>query len=150
MGPARGGPGPRGAPDFAAFVHFVKSRRAPLAAPLVQVRPLAFDPGRVELGCETQFDETRLSDRDTRGELEALLGEFFGVPTTLGVTRVRRGEGGAPPMDAPRTLVEAAEEARSARVVEKEQSARQHPAVKAIAEELGGAIAKVRVLDEGG
>lgn len=122
----------------------VKKRRPPLAANLALVRPLTFEPGRVDLGCETAFDEQKLSDPDTKRALEVLLSEYLGAPTTLNVQRAK-----GPVPEAPPTLQEAADQAQRARNQEKAEVAVERPAVKAVAGEFGGSIAKVRVVDEG-
>ena len=137
---------------FRAFVDVVKKKRPPLAATLVQVRPLAFEKGHVELGCETRFDLQKLEDADTKKVLEGFLAEYFGAKTPLSV-RHAKGEAPAPaperPATHPATLDEVAEAGRRALRSQKEQTAIAHPAVKAIEGELGGKIANVRVLDEG-
>lgn len=146
-------PGPAPAPgpiasdrggNFVGFVQLVKKRRPPLAANLALVRPLQFGPGRVELGCETAFDEQKLNDPETKRALEGLLSEYLGAPTQL---TVQRTKGAA--VEAPPTLQEAADEAQRAKNQEKAEVARERPAVKAVAGEFGGSIAKVRVVDEG-
>ncbi|MEQ8976973.1 MAG: DNA polymerase III subunit gamma/tau [Deltaproteobacteria bacterium] len=132
---------------FKAFVDLVKKKRPPLAATLVQVRPLTFEKGRVELGCETRFDLHKLEDADTKKTLEGYLEEYFGAPTRIEVRHSKGG--GAPSQERPATLDEVHEAGRQATRREKERAAKSHPAVKAIEGELGGEIAKVRVLDEG-
>ncbi len=132
---------------FKAFVDLVKKKRPPLAATLVQVRPLAFEKGHVELGCETRFDLHKLEDADTKKTLEGFLAEYFGAPTRIEVRHSKGG--GAPTQERPATLDEVHEAGRQATRREKERVAKSHPAVKAIEGELGGEIAKVRVLDEG-
>ncbi|MEQ9504109.1 MAG: DNA polymerase III subunit gamma/tau [Deltaproteobacteria bacterium] len=132
---------------FKAFVDLVKKKRPPLAATLVQVRPLTFEKGRVELGCETRFDLHKLEDADTKKTLEGYLAEYFGAPTRIEVRHSKGG--GAPSQERPATLDEVHEAGRQATRREKERVAKSHPAVKAIEGELGGEIAKVRVLDEG-
>lgn len=135
-----------GPKDFAAFVELVKERRPPLAATLLQVRPLAFGPDGVTLGCETAFDEKKLQDRDTQSYLEELLEVFFGAKPSLEITRGKR-TGSAVDPDK-RTLAEVDDERRKARVSEKERAAREAPAVKAISNKLGAEIADIRVIDD--
>ena len=133
-----------GREGFERWVTIVKKRRPSLAATLLQVRPLSFSVGGVRLGTETDFDRRKLLDRETRSALERLLAEFFGTSVSLEVTRA--GEP-APPEE--KSLTEIEDDRVRARRARKEQVAMDNPAVKAIAGELGGEIAKVRVLDEG-
>jgi DNA polymerase III subunit gamma/tau len=137
--PAAGG-------DFGAFVDLVKTRRPALAASLSQVRPLAFGPSTVNLGCETGFDEKKLKERETHDYLQGILEEFFGRKIELEISRNPKGAGATAPEK--RTLAEVDEEKRQARVSAKEQAAREAPAVRAIQNELGGEISDVRVIDE--
>lgn len=129
---------------FRAFVDMVKKNRPPLAATLVQVRPLTFEKGNVVLGCETAFDQRKLEDADTKKRLESLLSDYFGAPTQLTVQR-----GAGTPVEQPATIDEVTQADRRAVRQEKERVARSNPAVKAIEGQLGGEIARVRVIDEG-
>jgi len=129
---------------FAHFVGEVRRRRPALAANLVHVRPLAFGVDGVVLGCETAFDEGKLNDRETHDALSAMLGDHFRRPVRLVVQR-----GFELASTAPRTLAEVEDEHQAAVRVAKEQAARDNPAVRAVVGTLGGAIANVRVLDEG-
>ena len=129
---------------FRAFVDMVKKKRPPLAATLVQVRPLTFEKGNVVLGCETAFDQRKLEDADTKKRLESLLSDYFGAQTQLTVQR-----GAGTPIEQPATLDEVTQADRRAVRQEKERVARSNPAVKAIEGQLGGEIARVRVIDEG-
>ncbi len=120
---------------FRAFVDLVRSRRPTLSGSLAHVRPLAFEAGRVVLGCESGF-------------LEGLAGEHLGAATTLSVERVERGERAPSDATVPQTLDEIAVGEQNARRAEKARIARSRPAVRALREELGAEIAKVRVLDD--
>ncbi len=127
--------------DYAAFVGWVKARRPSMAASLLQVRPMVFEASRVVFGVETAFDEGKLQDPETKGAIDAFLSEFFGRKVHFEVTRSKDG--------GPRTLNEEADAARNARLAEKEKVARQSPAVKALQDELGAGVVKVRPIDEG-
>ncbi len=113
------------------------------------MRPLTFRAGNVELASDTAFDESKLKDPEVRLFLEKMLAEFFGGPTTLGIRRLEPPRGERPSAAVPKTIVEVEESARQARRDEKGLLARERPAVKAVCEELGGTIAKVRVIDDG-
>jgi DNA polymerase-3 subunit gamma/tau len=130
---------------FARFVAEVRRRRPALAATLVQVRPLVFDAEQVLLGCETAFDQGKLNDRETHEVLAAFLAEHFGGPVRLTVQRGFEVAAAA----TKRTLAEVDDAHQAAVRVAKEQAARDNPAVRAVVTTLGGAIANVRILDEG-
>jgi hypothetical protein len=133
---------------FRAFVDLVRSRRPTLSGSLAHVRPLAFEAGRVVLGCESGFDASVLGAPDTIRFLEGLAGEHLGAATTLSVERVERGERAPSDATVPQTLDEIAVGEQNARRAEKARIARSRPAVRALREELGAEIAKVRVLDD--
>ncbi|MEM7676790.1 MAG: hypothetical protein AAF449_12375, partial [Myxococcota bacterium] len=142
--PEGGSAGAGGSPkvDFESFVAMVRAKRPSLAATLLQVRPLAFEVGRVKLGCETAFDVAKLRERDTREDVEQLLAEFLGAPTTMEVARVNAGN------DGPRTITETEEAKRAAKQAAVTQAALQHPAVKAVSGTLGAEVTKVHIQDE--
>jgi DNA polymerase-3 subunit gamma/tau len=130
---------------WVGFVDLLKRKRPSLAATLAQVRPLCFERGSTELGCETAFDENKLNEPETRAYIESLLAEYFGQKTSMAVTRTQKGS--ASP-DTPRTITEAEETSRDVRRGEKDTTARSRAAVIAAEEELGATISKVRVIDE--
>lgn len=135
---------------FESFVQVVRKRRPTLYGQLAHVRPVAFGPGRVELGVETRFDEATLGAPDTKRYLEEMLKEHLGSATELVVTRLERAlvepeRRSAPP---PPTMVEREENARRVRRKEKEEQARKKKAVKTALEELGAKVAAVRVIED--
>ncbi|MCK6552310.1 hypothetical protein L6R52_41150, partial [Myxococcota bacterium] len=130
---------------FRTFVELLKKKRPSLAAMLSQVRPLAFGPGGVELGCDSAFEEGKLKETEPRQYLESLLAEHFGRSVALRVTRVARAEA---TRTVPVTLSEAEDRDRAERRNEKGVAARSRPAVQALTEELGARVARVRVIDD--
>ncbi|MCC7384926.1 MAG: DNA polymerase III subunit gamma/tau [Deltaproteobacteria bacterium] len=141
---------PRDGASFSDFVAVVRKKRPSLSS-LLQVRPLAFGAGAVELGCETSFDESQLTHVDTKRFLEGVLAELFGRPTELRVRRIAKGEAPAAPAEAapmPATLSEAEEAERAERRADKIRDAKDRPAVRALMQELGASVAKVRPVDE--
>lgn len=133
-----------GSGDFRAFVETVKRERPALAASLAQVRPAAFGPDGVVLQCENAFDAQALGERRKREFLQSALEAFFGTAVPLDI---RRASGGTGPEQSKTVAEQEAAEA-AARRREKEARARNHPAVKAIEDELGGSVARVRVREE--
>lgn len=141
---------PRDGASFSDFVAVVRKKRPSLSS-LLQVRPLAFSAGAVELGCETSFDESQLTHVDTKRFLEGVLAELFGRPTELRVRRIAKGEAPAAPVEAapmPATLSETEEAERAERRADKIRDAKDRPAVRALMQELGASVAKVRPVDE--
>lgn len=132
--------------DYEAFVQTLRGRRPSLAATLGQVRPLAFGPKGVKLGCETSFDQKKLEDRETRTYVEALLEELFGHRVGLEIQRLSAKKAGS--TDQPETPAEKDAARKQAEREEKVRTARERPAVKAVTE-LGAEIARIRVHDEG-
>jgi DNA polymerase-3 subunit gamma/tau len=133
-----------GARDFRGFVEAVKAARPALGASLAQVRPAEFGPERVVLLCESAFDLQNLGPRKTRDFLQSMLRDFFGTPVPLDIDRAD-GRSAA----AGSSSIAAQDEAEAtARRMAKEERARNHPAVKAIQDELGGSVARVRVREE--
>jgi len=133
---------PRRGPDFRAFVEAMKAERPALAASLAQVRPARFDAGGVALVCETAFDAKALSAAKTRDFLQQRLADIFGSDVPLDIGR------GAGPTETAPSLAEQDQREADERRRAKEEKARNHPAVKAIQDELGGSVASVRVRDE--
>lgn len=131
---------------YRRFVEAMAQKRPALAATLHQVRPLKFDATHVHLVCETAFDGDKLAEPETKRALESAVDGFFGCRVPLEVSRQRM-----PPTEVstkPRTLVEADDQERAARIADKLSRARTRPAVKAVIAELGASIGRVRVLGE--
>ncbi len=128
---------------FQEFVSKLMKKRPPVAATLGLVRPLVFEGGQVEFGCETAFDFAQLEHRETQDLIQAELEAFFGQKTELKVRRMKADDDST----VPATLMEQTERKREARIAHKTEQAKEHPAVKAVASELGGQVSKIRVDD---
>ncbi len=146
--PAEPPAAPQGAvPErFRDFAQAVGKKRPALGAMLAQVRPLHFGPGRVELGCDTAFDEKKLSDPETKQYLEASLKAFFGEAAFVAVKRHVAPK--TPHSEVPSTMTEELQAKTKKRHDAKRQLARKRPAVKAVEEKFGAQVTRVRVLDE--
>ena len=94
--------------------------------------------------CESAFDLQNLGPQKTRAFLQSQLEAFFGTPVPLDIDRA----GGRTAPKGSSSIAEQYEAEAAARRVAKEQRARNHPAVKAIQDELGGSVARVRVREE--
>ncbi len=131
---------------YRRFVAEMTRQRPMLGATLHQVRPLAFGPDRVQLACETAFDDDKLASPGARAAIERAIEAFFGRAVRLEVVRARAPRQVGP---AARTPTEVLEEERAARTRAREARARSHPAVAAVQRELGATITRVELRGEG-
>ncbi len=120
------------------------SLRPTLSGSLAQVRPLAFGPDRVALGCQTEFDVGTLGEANTVAFLEGLLAEHFGTSVQLQLEKVDAEQASS----APKTLQEIRDSARDGRRAERIREAHRNQAVRTLIDAFGARVRNVRLVEE--
>src|SRR4051812_41062519 len=117
------------------------ARKMSQAAALEKGVPLRVESGTVAVGFRTQNDALALEDADSRRAVEAAFATVLGGPVKLLVEKL--------PTESPvQSLAEEKERAKGERKGRRLQQGREHPAVRAAVEVLGGEIEDVRDLGE--
>src|SRR5713226_3164518 len=124
-----------------ALVDAVRAaRKMGAATALERAVPLRIENGTVAVGFRNQNDALPLEDRETRAAVEAAFARALGTKAALRIEQAR---------EAPQaSLHDEKERARKERKVQRLQAGREHPAVRAAVEVLGGEIEDVRDLGE--
>jgi DNA polymerase III subunit gamma/tau len=137
---------PRGERSWPGLVEFVKARRRPVIASILeQASPLAVELPLLHIGLpKASFALGQLEDRDYLEALTQLAAEYFGVGVKLKVTAVEAGSGQAPPSLAAERQARESDRKRRLR-----EDALGHPLVKAVEEIFGARVAEVRPIDKG-
>jgi len=124
-----------------ALVDSVRAaRKMSAATALERAVPLRIDGGAVAVGFRNPNDALALEDRDTRAAVEAVFARALGTKAALRIEQA--------PETPQASLHDEKERARKERRVQRLQSGRDHPAVRAAVEVLGGEIEDVRDLGE--
>jgi DNA polymerase-3 subunit gamma/tau len=124
-----------------ALVDSVRAaRKMSAATALERAVPLRIDGGAVAVGFRNPNDALALEDRDTRAAVEAAFARALGTKAALRIEQA--------PETPHASLHDEKERARKERRVQRLQSGRDHPAVRAAVEVLGGEIEDVRDLGE--
>ena len=110
------------------------------AAALERALPLRMENGTIAVAFRNANDALPLEDRDTRAAVEAAFARALGAKAALRIEQA--------PETAQASLHDEKERARKERKVQRLQSGRDHPAVRAAVEVLGGEIEDVRDLGE--
>jgi DNA polymerase III gamma/tau subunit len=142
--PANSGPpaNPTVEDRWRTLISAVKSaRKMSQAAALEKGVPLRIGPGTVVVGFRSPNDALALEDADSRRGVEAVFAGVLGSPVKLVVERV-------PAEAAVESVAEEKERAKGERKGKRLQQGREHPAVRAAVEVLGGEIEDVRDLGE--
>jgi len=143
-------PGPNGAPGadasqenrWRALISAVRAaRKMSQAAALEKGVPLRIVAGTVAVGFRSPNDALALEDADSRRGVEAAFAEVLGSAVKLVIEKL-------PAESAVESLAEEKERARGERKGRRLQQGREHPAVRAAVEVLGGEIEDVRDLGE--
>jgi DNA polymerase III subunit gamma/tau len=137
---------PRGERSWPGLVEFVRSRRRPVIASILeQASPLALDLPQLHIGlAKGSFALGQLEDRDYFEALAQLAGEYFGAAVKIKVSAVAAGSGQAPPSLAAERQAQESDRKRRLR-----EDAMNHPLVKAAEEIFGARVAEVRPIDKG-
>ncbi len=137
---------PRGERSWPGLVEFVKARRRPVIASILeQASPLAIELPLLNIGLpKGSFALGQLEDRDYLEALTQLAVEYFGAEVKLRVTAVEAGSGQAPPSLAAERQARESDRKRRLR-----EDAMGHPLVKAVEEIFGARVAEVRPIDKG-
>ena len=124
-----------------ALVDAVRAaRKMGAATALERAVPLRIENGTVAVGFRNQNDALPLEDRETRAAVEAAFARALGTKAALRIEQTP---------EAPQaSLHDEKERARKERKVQRLQAGREHPAVRAAVEVLGGEIEDVRDLGE--
>ncbi|HEX9574254.1 MAG TPA: hypothetical protein VF994_09170, partial [Myxococcales bacterium] len=124
-----------------ALVDAVRAaRKMGAATALERAVPLRIENGTVAVGFRNQNDALPLEDRETRAAVEAAFARALGTKAALRIEQ-------AP--EAPQaSLHDEKERTRKERKAQRLQAGREHPAVRAAVEVLGGEIEDVRDLGE--
>jgi DNA polymerase-3 subunit gamma/tau len=141
--PAAAPPGSRG---WAGLVEFVRQKRRPVIASLLEHGSLlALELPLLEIGfAPGSFHFEQLRDVDNHAALSELAREYFGQPVTLKVTAVA-----ADKADAPKSLLAERQAEESDRKRRLKEDALAHPMVKAVKEIFAGEVVEVRPIDKG-
>jgi len=124
-----------------ALVESVRAaRKMSAAAALERALPLRMENGTIAVAFRNANDALPLEDRDTRAAVEAAFARALGAKAALRIEQA--------PETAQASLHDEKERARKERKVQRLQSGRDHPAVRAAVEVLGGEIEDVRDLGE--
>ena len=143
-------PEPDGAPSAAAspedrwraLISTVRAaRKMSQAAALEKGVPLRIDRGTVAVGFRTPNDALALEDADSRRAVEAAFAGILGPEVKLVIEKL-------PAESAATSLSDEKERAKGERKGRRLQQGREHPAVRAAVEVLGGEIEDVRDLGE--
>jgi DNA polymerase III gamma/tau subunit len=140
-------PEPNGAPlsledRWRALISAVKAaRKMSQAAALEKGVPLRIVPGTVAVGFRSPNDALALEDEDSRRGVEAAFAGVLGSAVKLVIEKL-------PAEAAVESLAEEKERAKGERKGKRLQQGREHPAVRAAVEVLGGEIEDVRDLGE--
>jgi DNA polymerase III subunit gamma/tau len=140
-------PGPNGAPPpvedrWPALISAVKAaRKMSQAAALEKGVPLRIVPGTVAVGFRSPNDALALEDAESRRGVEAAFAGVLGSAVKLVIEKL-------PAESAVESLAEEKERAKGERKGRRLQQGREHPAVRAAVEVLGGEIEDVRDLGE--
>jgi DNA polymerase III gamma/tau subunit len=125
-----------------ALISAVKAaRKMSQAAALEKGVPLRIVPGTVAVGFRSPNDALALEDADARRAVEAAFAGALGSPVKLVIEKL-------PAESAVESLAEEKERAKGERKGRRLQQGREHPAVRAAVEVLGGEIEDVRDLGE--
>jgi len=125
-----------------ALISAVKAaRKMSQAAALEKGVPLRIVPGTVAVGFRSPSDALALEDADSRRAVEAAFAGVLGSAVKLVVEKL-------PAESAATSLAEEKERAKGERKGLRLQQGREHPAVRAAVEVLGGEIEDVRDLGE--
>jgi DNA polymerase III subunit gamma/tau len=124
-----------------ALVDSVRAaRKMAAAAALERAVPLRIEAGTVAVGFRNTNDALALEDRDVRAAVEATFARALGTKVALRIEQV--------PDAAQKSLHDEKERVRKEQKVQRLQAGRDHPAVRAAVELLGGEIEDVRDLGE--
>jgi DNA polymerase III subunit gamma/tau len=124
-----------------ALVDSVRAaRKMSAATALERALPLRIENGTVAVGFRNPNDALVLEDRDARAAVEAAFARALGTKAALRIEQT--------PESPQASLHDEKERARQERKVQRLQSGRDHPAVRAAVEVLGGEIEDVRDLGE--
>jgi DNA polymerase-3 subunit gamma/tau len=140
-------PEPNGAPlsledRWRALISAVKAaRKMSQAAALEKGVPLRIVPGTVAVGFRSPNDALALEDADSRRGVEAAFAGVLGSAVKLVIEKL-------PAEVAVESVAEEKERAKGERKGKRLQQGREHPAVRAAVEVLGGEIEDVRDLGE--
>jgi DNA polymerase III subunit gamma/tau len=116
------------------------ARKMSAAAALERAVPLRIEDGTVAVGFRNASDALVLEDREARAAVEGTFARALGTKVALRIERVP---------DAPqKSLHDEKERVRKEQKVQRLQAGREHPAVRAAVELLGGEIEDVRDLGE--
>ena len=116
------------------------ARKMSAAAALERAVPLRIEAGTVTIGFRNANDALALEDRDTRSAVEGVFARALGAKVALRIEQV--------PDAAQASLHDEKERLRKEQKVQRLQAGREHPAVRAAVELLGGEIEDVRDLGE--
>jgi DNA polymerase III gamma/tau subunit len=124
-----------------ALVESVRAaRKMSAATALERAVPLRIENGAVAIAFRNRNDALALEDRDTRAAVEASFARALGAKVALRIEQ-------APEAPQP-SLHDEKERVRKEQKVQRLQSGRDHPSVRAAVELLGGEIEDVRDLGE--
>jgi len=137
---------PPGKGDWPGLVEFVKSRRRPLVASILeQASPLQVAPPVLEIGLpKGSFALGQLEDQELTDALEGLAGDYFGAPVKLQVKSLEAEAVKArPSLDRERRQKESDRQRRL------RADALEHPMVKTAQSIFGATVKDVRPIDKG-
>ena len=137
---------PTGSRGWAGLVEFVRQKRRPVIASLLEHGSLlALELPLLEIGfAPGSFHLEQLRDADNHAALSDMAREYFGQPVTLKVTAVA-----ADKADAPKSLLAERQAEESDRKRRLKEDALAHPMVKAVKEIFAGEVVEVRPIDKG-
>jgi DNA polymerase-3 subunit gamma/tau len=144
--PAAPAPPPSGNRNWPGLVEFVKTRRRPVIASILeQASPLAIELPLLHIGLpKGSFALGQLEDRDYLDALTGLAGEYFGGEVRVKVSVVAAGSGQVPP-----SLAAERKERESDRERRLREDALAHPMVQAATDIFGARLVEIKPTDKG-
>jgi DNA polymerase-3 subunit gamma/tau len=144
--PAAPPPSPRGDRGWPGLVEFVKTRRRPVIASILeQASPLAIELPLLHIGLpKGSFALGQLEDPDYLEPLTTLAGEYFGTSVKVKVSAIEAGAAKAPPSLAEERKTRETDRRRRLR-----DDAAGHPLVKATETIFGARVVEVKPIDKG-
>jgi len=137
---------PTGSRGWAGLVEFVRQKRRPVIASLLEHGSLlVLELPLLEIGfAPGSFHLEQLRDSDNSAALSEMAGEYFGQTVQLKVTAVA-----ADKADAPKSLLAERQAEESDRKRRLKEDALAHPMVKAVKEIFASEVVEVRPIDKG-
>ncbi len=133
----------QGQADWAGLIEFVNRKRRATGSVLEHAHPLSLELPHLKIGYpEGSFNLQFFGDPETRGSLEALATEYFGLPVRLDVIPLRDDH-----KASTLTFAQQREEQQLSRQQQLHDNATEHPMIKAAKTIFDGEVEDVRPID---